>query len=140
MFALFIGIDVLLDVRPANVLFKQFPCDVWVCQAAGDVTSSYDALLDLFECSGNFLKRLEIYTKIPLTPITTDVVVKLMVELLSVFALAANQIKRGRFSKHAHIYVSCGLIFHREVREEVVRGQRDRGHTPKIGSLDPGRG
>jgi len=44
---------------------------------------------------GNFLKRLEVYTTIPPTPILTDVMVKIMVELLSVLALASKQIKEG---------------------------------------------
>ena len=70
-------------------------------QAASGVSSSYDTLLDLFECLGSFLKRLEIYTTIPPTPIMTDIVVKIMVELLSVLALATKQIKQGRFSKCA---------------------------------------
>ena len=73
-------------------------------QAAGGVSSSYDALLDLFECLGNFLKRLEIYTTIPPTPIMIDIIVKIMVELLSVLALATKQIEQGRFSKCAVTY------------------------------------
>jgi hypothetical protein len=72
-----------------------------VCQAAGGVTSSYDALLDLFECLASFLKRLEIYTTITPTPIMTDIIIKIMVELLSVLALATKQIKQGRLSKCA---------------------------------------
>ena len=68
-------------------------------QAASGITSSYDALLDLFDCLGNFLKRLEIYTTIPPTPIMTDIIIKIMIELLSVLALATKQIKQGRFSK-----------------------------------------
>lgn len=67
-------------------------------QAASDVTSSYDALLELFECLGSFLKRLEIYINIPPTQIMTDILVKIMVELLSVLAMATKQIKQGRFS------------------------------------------
>jgi hypothetical protein len=55
--------------------------------------------VDLFECIGNFLKRLRIYTDIPLTSSMTDIIVQLMVELLSVFALATKQIKQGRFSE-----------------------------------------
>ena len=70
-------------------------------QAASGVTSSYDALLNLFECLGNFLKRLEVYTRIPPTPMMTDLIVKIIVELLSVLALATKQIKQGRFSKGA---------------------------------------
>jgi hypothetical protein len=101
---LLVGFDVLLAVCPSNLLFKQLPCDAWVCQAAKGVSSSYDALLDLFECLGNFLKRLEIYTTIPPTPIMTDIIVKIMVELLSVLALATKQINQGRFSKHTVSY------------------------------------
>jgi fungal STAND N-terminal Goodbye domain len=97
--ALFVGIDVLLAVRPSNMLLIQFLCDVRVIQAASGVTSSYDALLELFECLGNFLKRLDIYTTIPPTPIMTEIIVKIMVELLSVLALASKQIKQGRFSE-----------------------------------------
>ncbi|KAH8987450.1 hypothetical protein EDB92DRAFT_1817914 [Lactarius akahatsu] len=77
---IFIGVDVLIT-------------------AANGVGSSYDALVDLFECIGNFLKRLRIYTDISLTPSMTDIIVTIMVELLSVFALATKQIKQGRFSR-----------------------------------------
>jgi hypothetical protein len=68
-------------------------------QAASGVSSSYDALVDLFECVGNFLKRLRIYTDLPMTPLMMEMSVKIMVELLSVLALATKQIKQGRFSK-----------------------------------------
>jgi len=73
--------------------------DISSSQAASGVNSSYDALLELFECLGSFLKRLEIYTNIPPTPIMTDIIVKILLELLSVLALATKQIKQGRFSK-----------------------------------------
>ena len=87
-----------------NISSNRFPSNAWVCQTASGVSSSYDALLELFECLGNFLKRLEIYTTIPPTPIMTDIVIKIMVELLSVLALATKQIRQGRFSKCAVIY------------------------------------
>ena len=64
------------------------------------VSSSYDALVDLFECTGNFLKRLNIYTEMPVTDGLMDIVVKIMTEVLSVLALATKQIKQGRFSKY----------------------------------------
>jgi hypothetical protein len=48
---------------------------------------------------GNFLKRLEVYTTIPLSSMMTDIIIKVMVELLSVLALATKQIKQGRFSE-----------------------------------------
>jgi len=70
----------------------------YVYQAASEVRPDYDALLDLFECLGNFLKRLDIYINIPPTQMMTDIIVKIMVELLSVLALAMKQIIRGKFS------------------------------------------
>jgi hypothetical protein len=70
-----------------------------VNQAACGVSKSYDALVDLFECVGNFLQRLQIYTEIPLTPTMTNIIVKILVEVLSVLALAMKQIKQGRCCK-----------------------------------------
>jgi hypothetical protein len=55
---------------------------------------------------GDFLKRLEVYTTIPPTPTITDIIVKVMVELLSVLALTTKQIMQGRFSKCAVTYVA----------------------------------
>jgi hypothetical protein len=97
--AVFIGIDVLLTVRPFDIDFTRISCNAWSFQAASGVSSSYDALVELFELLGNFLKRLYVYTNIPPTPLMTDILVKIMVELLSVLALATKQIKQGRFSK-----------------------------------------
>jgi hypothetical protein len=68
-------------------------------QTAIGVSASYDALLDLFECVGNFLNRLRIYTEIPLSPSMSEIVLKIMAEVLSVFSLATKQIKQGRLSK-----------------------------------------
>jgi hypothetical protein len=121
----FTSIDVALDVRPLNTLFSQIPCDVRLCQAASGVTKSYDALLELFECLGNFLKRLEIYVTIPPTTMTTDIIVQIMVELLSVFAVATKQIKEGRLSKCAIIYtLPIGSLCHREICQKIVGGGR----------------
>jgi hypothetical protein len=56
---------------------------------------SYDALVDLLESIEHFLNRLDIYTRIPLTAPMTDMVIKILVELLSTLALATKQIKQG---------------------------------------------
>lgn len=60
-------------------------------------SSSYDTLLEPLECLGSFLKRLEIYSTILPTPIMIDMVVKIVVELLTVLSLAMKQLKEGRF-------------------------------------------
>jgi hypothetical protein len=69
-----------------------------VCQAVGEVSSGYDALLELFDRLGSFLKRLEVYIDIPPTEMMADIIVKIVIELLSVLALTKEQIKRGRMS------------------------------------------
>ena len=74
-------------------------CHILVNQAACGVTTSYNSLVELFERVGDFLKRLHIYTEIPFTPALTDIIVRIMVEVLSVLALATKDIKRGRISK-----------------------------------------
>ena len=56
-------------------------------------------------------------------------------------ALASKQIKQGRFSKWALTYTSSvAQCAGREVHEEVTGGKRDRNRSPKIGSINPGRG
>jgi uncharacterized membrane protein len=70
-------------------------------QAVNGALDSYDALVDLLESIEHFLNRLEIYTKIPPTVAMTEVVVKILVELLSTLALATKQVKQGKPSKSA---------------------------------------
>ncbi|KAH9166449.1 hypothetical protein EDB89DRAFT_1910680 [Lactarius sanguifluus] len=94
--------------QPAKAIFVGM--DVLITAADG-VSSSYDALVELFECLANFLKRLRIYTDVPLTPLMADIIGKIMVELLSVFALATKQIRQGRF----------------KICKEAARRERDRG-------------
>jgi hypothetical protein len=104
------------------------------CQTASWQASSYNDLIELFERLGNFLKRLEIYTKIPPSLLMTDLIFKIVVELLSVLALATKKYKEGRFSKCAVIHtLPVGSMCHRAVREEIVGGERDRGRSPEIG-------
>jgi hypothetical protein len=76
------------------------------------ISASYDALIDLFECVGNFLNRLRIYTEIPFSPLMSGAIIKIMAEVLSVLSLATKQIKQGRFSKLSRIisiYLVCDV-------------------------------
>ena len=60
---------------------------------------SYEGLVDLLESIEHFLNRLDIYTRIPPTVPMTEMVVKILVELLSTLALATKQMKEGRSSE-----------------------------------------
>ncbi|KAH8989880.1 hypothetical protein EDB86DRAFT_1841816 [Lactarius hatsudake] len=78
--AIFVGIGILLA-------------------AIKDVSASYDALIELFELIESFLTRLNIYTKVQSTPAMSEIVVKILVELLATLALATQQVKQGRLIK-----------------------------------------
>ena len=73
----------------------------------------YDALTDLFESIEHFLNRLDIYTRIPPTVALTEMVVKLLVELLSILALATKQIKEGKSSESTFGVILCCLTMQR---------------------------
>ena len=68
-------------------------------QAIEDISTSYDALVDIFESFESFLRRLDIYTKIPSTTAISEIIVKILIELLSTISLAIQQAKQGRLSK-----------------------------------------
>ena len=98
--AVFAAIAILLSVC----------CLPWFAQAVSgntyahhqtikDFDKSYDILVDIFESFESFLSRLEIYTKIPSTTAITELIVKILAELLSTISLAIQQVKQGRLSK-----------------------------------------
>ena len=63
-----------------------------------------DVLIDIFLRIESFFKRLESYTEVPPTPAMTDVIVKIMTEMLSLLAIATKEIKQGRSSELTNIY------------------------------------
>ena len=73
-------------------------CDIRVSQAIKDASTSYDALVDLFDSIERFLIRLAFYTTITLNAAMRDTIVKIMVEILSTLALATKQVKQGKLS------------------------------------------
>jgi hypothetical protein len=66
-----------------------------IFQAAKDVRASQDILVDIFERIENFLRRLEVYVEVPPTPEMMDIIVKIMVEVLSILGIATKEIKQG---------------------------------------------
>ena len=98
MTAIHIGLCVLLSVCALSVSERDLR-DVQAYQAVKGVIDDYNGLVDLFESVEQFLNRLEIYTKVPHTVAMTEIIVKILVELLSILALTTKQIKQGRTSK-----------------------------------------
>ena len=89
---------ILLAVCITSFL-QNFSHDLCKHQATKDVSASYDALVELFELIENFLRRLDIYTKVQSTTVMTEIVVKILVELLATLALATQQVEQGRLSE-----------------------------------------
>jgi hypothetical protein len=62
------------------------------------VNASQDMLVDLFERIESFFKRLESHTELKPSEVMADMMVKIMVEVLSVLAIVTVQIKLKRRS------------------------------------------
>jgi hypothetical protein len=63
------------------------------------VRASQDTLIEIFERMENFFQRLEIYTEVSPTPEMIDIITKILVEVLSILAIATKEIKQGRTSE-----------------------------------------
>ena len=63
-----------------------------------DVRASQDALIDLFSRMEYFFKRLEKYIEVRPTAAMTDIIVKIMVEVLSILGIVTKEIGQGRLS------------------------------------------
>ena len=56
-------------------------------------------LIDIFVRIEGFFKRLESYTEVRPTAAMTDVIVKIIIEVLSILAIATKEIRQGRSSE-----------------------------------------
>ncbi|KAH9023215.1 hypothetical protein EDB85DRAFT_2151282 [Lactarius pseudohatsudake] len=96
---IFTSVGVLLLVSIFLIPFVVFNGDV--CQTAKGVYASHEALIDLFDHIARFFRRLEPFTEEPFTEMPptaamTDIIVKIMVELLNISAIATKEVKRKR--------------------------------------------
>jgi hypothetical protein len=56
-------------------------------------------VVDLFERIEFFFRRLEAYNEVPPTAAMTDIITKIMVEVLTILGIATKEIKQGRGSQ-----------------------------------------
>ena len=109
---IFVGVGVLLSVRYICSLFARAIFNSHISQAAKDIRSSQEILIDIFERVENFFRRLEVYLDVPSTPEMVDMMVKIMVEVLSILGIATKEIKQGRTSEstvYKYTVLDCGL-------------------------------
>jgi hypothetical protein len=97
--AIFAGIGVLLMV---GVFYRSFVQLILIrhgSQAAKDASATRDKLIELFNRVEHFFGRLEIYTDITPTTAMMDIIIKIMIEVLTILAIATKEVKRGRLSE-----------------------------------------
>jgi hypothetical protein len=95
--------------------------DVQIAQAVLAVDANKSALVDLFEHIENFFTRLGIYIDIPPTAEMTDIIVKVMVDVLLILALVTREIKQGKISRFIldDMKSRFDLSFFRKIHEKV---------------------
>ncbi|KAN0136182.1 hypothetical protein V8E53_006042 [Lactarius tabidus] len=91
-----LGEGISLAFSPAKVIFVGAGV---LLQAAKDVEASEEILIDVFERIENFFRRLEVYTSVPPTPAMTDMMVKIIVEVLDILGTATKEMKQSRAKK-----------------------------------------
>ena len=82
------------------------------------------------------MNRLYIYTKVPPTVSMTEIIIKILVQLLSILALATKQLQQGKLSESALGEMLYFLTMqHRSACEkEAAGGEGHRGGTSEVGS------
>ncbi|KAH9018462.1 hypothetical protein EDB84DRAFT_1581534, partial [Lactarius hengduanensis] len=85
-----------LVFSPAKVIFAGIGV---LLLAAKDVAASKDTLAELFERIGFFFNRLESYTEVTPTAAMTNIITKIMVEVLMIFGIATKELRRGSAKK-----------------------------------------
>jgi hypothetical protein len=67
-------------------------------QAIRDVRASHSTIIDIFERMECFFLRLETYIEVQPTSEMRDIIIKIMVEVLSILAIATKEVNRYRMS------------------------------------------
>jgi hypothetical protein len=88
---------------PLGSCLSFFPCAAYFDshgpQAAKVTDASKQKLIELFNRVERFFRRLEIYTGITPTSAMRDMIIEIMVEVLTILAIATKEVKRGRLSE-----------------------------------------
>ncbi|KAH8983356.1 hypothetical protein EDB92DRAFT_1578578 [Lactarius akahatsu] len=112
-FSVALGNGVGLIFPPSNAIFAGIGV---LLQAVKDVRASQNAVVDLFGRLEYFFKRLEKYIEVRPTAAMTDIIVKIMVEVLSILGIMTKEIGQGRTKKYLK-----KLIGRKEVEDALQR-------------------
>jgi hypothetical protein len=75
-------------------------CNTYFSQTVKDIRTSKDTLIDIFERIEMFFRRVEVYTEAQRTSEMMDIIIKIMVEVLSILGIATKEVKQSRLSKY----------------------------------------
>jgi len=89
-----------------------------------DVIACYDKLVYLFERVHFFLERLNCYNDIKLTTAMTELLGKIMAQVLYILALSTKEMKAMRISVSIHLAHFTCLTLNRKVSEEAFGPDR----------------
>ncbi|KAI0266326.1 hypothetical protein BGY98DRAFT_479875 [Russula aff. rugulosa BPL654] len=92
-----LGEGVSLAFSPAKAIFAGVGV---LLSAAMDVRASQDTLIEIFERMETFFQRLDIYTRVSPPPEMIDIIVRIMVEVISILGMATKEMKQGRMKKY----------------------------------------
>ncbi|KAH9044883.1 hypothetical protein EDB84DRAFT_1576299 [Lactarius hengduanensis] len=112
-FSVALGNGVGLIFPPSNAIFAGIGV---LLQAVKDVRASQNTVVDLFGRLEYFFMRLEKYIEVRPTAAMTDIIVKIMVEVLSILGIVTKEIGQGRTKKYLK-----KLIGRKEVEDALQR-------------------
>ncbi|KAF8494954.1 hypothetical protein F5888DRAFT_613262 [Russula emetica] len=127
-FSATLGGVVGLAFPPANIIFTGIGV---LLLATKDVRASRDKLIDLFNSIERFFQRLEIYTGITPTTAMTNMIVDIMVEVLTILAMATKEVKRGRLQKYFR-----KLVGNTEIEDSLQRLDRLTREEARMASAE----
>ena len=75
-------------------------CNDYISQAAKDARASQDTLIDILERIEMSFRRLETNIELPPTTEMMNIIIRIMVEVLSILGIATKEMKQSRMSKY----------------------------------------
>ncbi|KAH9953187.1 hypothetical protein BC827DRAFT_167795 [Russula dissimulans] len=112
-FSATLGEGIGLPFSPAKAIFSGISVLLAVVK---DVIASHDTIMHLFERIHLFLQRLNVYLGIPLIHAFTELLAKIMAQLLSILAISTKAMTDGRTKKFLK-----RLVGRTEVEDALLR-------------------
>jgi hypothetical protein len=102
---------------------------------AKGVKASHDALADLFGRIEDFFKRFKVYIESSPTIELLEVLVKVVVEVLSILSIATKEMEQSLASAFflSDSTLDFSHVLFRKISEKASRKNRHRGRTKEVG-------